>query len=305
MKKYDILLYYKYTAIRNPDKFAAEQRILCEKLGLTGRVIIAHEGVNGTVEGTKAHVRAYVKAMSAKRGFANVHWKISSGTGSAFPKLSVKVRPEIVTLGLPKDQDVDPRTMTGKHIDPKVLHDWLRSGTDLHIVDMRNDYEHKVGHFEGSILPPMKNFRDLKDVLPKLANLKDKKVVTVCTGGVRCEKASGYLVQQGFKDVYQLDGGIVSYMKKYPGKDFLGSLYVFDQRVTMAYEPKKGKRTVIGLCEKCNAATETYADCGRSECRTQFICCDGCIAADRAYCSGACKQAVAKDPRKRSLSVVK
>lgn len=305
MKKHDILLYYKYTSIKNPKKFAEEQRLLCEKLKLTGRIIVAEEGVNGTVEGTKVNVKKYVKTMSVKRGFTNVHWKISDGIGNAFPKLSIKIRPEIVTLGLSKKEDVDPRKITGKHLDPEILHKWLRKDEKLHIIDMRNTYEHKVGHFAGSVLPPMKNFRDLKEVLPTLKSLKNKKVVTVCTGGVRCEKASGYLIKNGFKDVYQLNGGIVSYMKKFPGEDFLGALYVFDQRVTMAYEPKKGERPIIGKCEKCGTKTENYADCGRSDCRTQFICCQDCIDSDKAYCSLACKNTVAQDKRKPSSSVVK
>lgn len=302
---HDILLYYKYTSIRNPQKFALEHTELCQKLGLRGRVIIAHEGVNATLEGTSTCIKKYIKALSLKRGFSNVHWKVSEGTGDAFPRLSIKVRPEIVTLGLQKNKDVDPRKMTGKHIKPKTLYTWLRKGKDIHIIDMRNEYEHKVGHFTGSVLPPMQNFRDLPKVLPTFKNLKNKKVVTVCTGGIRCEKASGYLVQQGFKDVSQLDGGIVSYMKKYPGKDFLGSLYVFDKRVTMAYDPKKESRSIIGVCEKCGVTTESYADCTNSRCRHQMVCCVNCISQDKAFCSDACRDIVKKNPQVRSQSVLK
>lgn len=302
---YDILLYYKYTSIRNPQKWALEHTELCQKLGLKGRVIIAEEGVNATLEGLSKNIKKYIKTMSGKRGFSNVHWKVSDGTGEAFPRLSIKVRPEIVTLGLPKKKDVDPRKVTGKHIEPETLHAWLREGKDIHIVDMRNTYEHKVGHFAGSVLPPMQNFRDLPKVLPTLKHLKNKKVVTVCTGGIRCEKASGYLVKEGFKDVSQLYGGIVSYMKKYPGKDFLGSLYVFDKRVTMAYDSKKQTRPVIGVCEKCGVATESYADCTNSRCRHQMLCCLDCVSLDKAFCSNACREIVEKNPHVRSQSVVK
>ncbi len=305
MKKYTILLFYKYTTIKNPEKFRDEQRALCEKLGLTGRIIVATEGINATLEGTTSNVKKYIKVLSQKRCFSNIHWKESTGTGDAFPKLSVKARPEIVTLGLPKKKDVDPRKMTGKHLDPEKLHEWIRSGKKIHIVDMRNDYEHKVGHFKDSILPPMQNFRDLPKVLPTLKPLKNEKVVTVCTGGIRCEKASGYLVQQGFKDVYQLNGGIVSYMKKYPGKDFLGSLYVFDKRVTMAYAPKKGERPVIGKCERCGVSSEQYADCTNALCHRQFICCTDCISKDGAYCSTECINVVKDNSTLRSQSVLK
>lgn len=299
--RYEILLYYKYAAIRSPEKFAAEQRELCERLGLKGRIIVAREGINGTVEGLAKDTKKYRAFLSAKRGFADIHWKVSEGAGSAFPRLSVKVRPEIVSLSLEKpepgkkrDADVDPRKMTGVHLKPAELKKWFDKGEKFTIIDMRNDYEHKVGAFEGSVLPPMKNFRDLPKVMPQLKRFAHDKVLTVCTGGVRCEKASGYLVKKGFKDVYQLDGGIVSFMEKYPDQHFKGALYVFDGRTTMAFDPKKGKRTVIGTCEFCSAKTERYADCTNQACKSQMLCCEACLAADKAYCSASCRKAVKK-----------
>ncbi|PJE74051.1 MAG: hypothetical protein COV01_03045 [Candidatus Taylorbacteria bacterium CG10_big_fil_rev_8_21_14_0_10_41_48] len=288
--KYEILLYYKYTNIRNPEKCMFEQRALCEKLGLKGRIIVAHEGINGTLEGTVKSTRAYIRAMKKQRGFSNIHWKKSEGNGDAFPKLSVKVRSEIVSLHLGKKSDIDPKKITGIHLSPQTLRSWYEKGEKFTIIDMRNDYEHKVGAFAGSVCPPMKNFRDLPKVLPELKRFKNKKVLTVCTGGVRCEKASGYLVKKGFKDVYQLDGGIVSYMEKYPGDDFKGSLYVFDGRVTMAFDPKTGKREIIGKCEKCKTFTENYEDCGNSFCHKQMLVCDTCVAktGGKAFCSKRC-----------------
>jgi UPF0176 protein len=302
--KYEILLYYKYAAIRNPEKFAQEQREFCEKRGLTGRIIVAKEGINGTIEGLVKDTRAYRKLLNAKKGFSNIHWKVSTGNGKAFPKLSVKVRPEIVSLSLRKikHSDVDPRKTTGKHLPPTELKKWFDKGEKFTIIDMRNDYEHKVGAFEGSVLPPLTNFRDLPKVMPKLKKHANEKVLTVCTGGVRCEKASGFLIKKGFKDVYQLDGGIVSYMEKYPGKHFKGALYVFDGRVTMAFP---GKREVIGTCDKCGTKTENYADCTNQDCRSQMLCCKACIKADKAYCGKKCKEIVRKNPNARSRSVVK
>src|SRR5690606_14861554 len=157
------------------------------------------------------------------------------GTGEAFPKLSVKLRKEIVSGHL-EDEDVKPWEMTGKYVSADLLHQWIEEGEDFTIVDMRNNYEYKVGHFENSINPEMDNFRDLKKVLKKIEPFKNKKVVTVCTGGVRCEKASGYLIKKGFEDVYQLENGIVTYMEKYPNKAFKGKLYVFDKRVVMDFD---------------------------------------------------------------------
>ncbi len=301
---HEILLYYKYASIRNPEKFAAEQRAFCEKRGLKGRIIVAKEGINGTVEGLIKDTKAYRKFLNSKKGFAKIHWKVSLGEGKAFPRLSVKVRPEIVSLSLvkAKDTDVDPRKTTGVHLKPEKLRQWFEKGEKFTIIDMRNDYEHKVGAFEGSILPPLKNFRDLPKALPKLKKFANDKVLTVCTGGVRCEKASGYLIKKGFKNVYQLDGGIVSYMEKYPGDHFKGSLYVFDGRVTMAFP---GKREIIGKCEKCGEKTENYADCTNQDCRTQLLCCMNCIRADKAFCSDKCEKMISKNPKARSRSVIK
>lgn len=282
---YEILLYYKYASIKNPSTFAEEQRDFCARHNLRGRIIVAREGINGTLEGLVKDTRAYRRFLSAKKGFKTIHWKISQGTrnGTAFPRLSVRVRPEIVSLSLKKSKstDVDPRKVTGIHLAPEELKKWFDGGEQFTIIDMRNDYEHKVGAFEGSVLPPLKNFRDLPRVLPALKKHAKDKVLTVCTGGVRCEKASGYLIKKGFKDVYQLDGGIVSFMERYPGEHFKGALYVFDGRVTMAFDPvKEGlRREVIGTCEKCGVKTEEYIDEDRSDGRYQMLCCASCAKA--------------------------
>src|SRR3989344_1852219 len=237
-EQYQIILFYKYVRLADPEAVAEGQKEICEKLDLTGRYIIAAEGINATFEGTKENIKEYVKELEKDKRFCNIHFKYSIGTGHAFPKLSVKVRKEIVSLNL-GTCDIDPNQITGTHLKPEELHEWLAPSKvegikkkEFYIVDMRNAYEHKVGHFEGSILPLIENFRDLPKVVEQIKHLKNKTVLTVCTGGVRCEKASGFLVTQGFNDVYQLSGGIVSYMEKYPNEDFQGKLYVFDKRVT-------------------------------------------------------------------------
>jgi len=290
--KYEILLYYKYATIKKPESFALEHKEICAKLGLKGRVIVSKEGINGTLEGLVSNTRKYRRFLESKKGFKNIHWKLSKGTGSAFSRLSVKVRDEIVSLSLPKRSDVDPRKVTGAHLSPKDLKKWFDKGEKFTIIDMRNKYEHKVGAFEGSVLPPLDNFRDLPKVLPTLKKFKNGKVLTVCTGGVRCEKASGYLIKKGFKDVYQLDGGIVSFMEKYPGKHFKGALYVFDVRMTMAFDPKTGKREIIGSCEFCGDKTERYSDCTNQACKSQMLCCESCAGKDKAYCSRVCFERV-------------
>ncbi len=270
-----VVLFYKYTFIENPEELAAGQKELCQKLGLKGRVIIATEGINGTLEGKDADVKKYCQALKKDSRFSDADFKLSEGTGDAFPKLSVRVRDEIVSGHL-GSMNVNPLEVSGKYITAEQLHEWIQSKKEFYIVDMRNDYEQEVGHFEGSILPGLTNFRDLPKVLGKLKSLKDKTIVTVCTGGVRCEKASGFLVKNGFAYVYQLYGGIVTYMEKYPNEDFAGALYVFDQRIVMGFNMDDPKRKIIGKCAKCKKPSERYVNCKDPDCNRHFICCEEC-----------------------------
>ena len=300
---YKILLFYKYTHIEHPNQFRDEHFDLCQGLGMKGRFIVAHEGINGTLEGTEEACNEYMQIMEnmeigRKKVFANIHWKVSEGTtdGTAFPRLSVKTRKEIVSLHLGTEKDIDPNEITGTHLKPADLRKWYEEGKEFHIVDMRNDYELKVGKFEGTVFPDLNNFRDLKKNIKKLEEIKGKTVLTVCTGGVRCEKASGLLVREGFENVYQLDGGIVSYMEQFPGQDFKGSLYVFDKRNTMHFEDPD-KHEVIGKCKKCKTKSEQYVNCANLMCHEHFICCDDCLQEKKvdnpysglAYCNLWCK----------------
>ncbi|MCA9308335.1 MAG: rhodanese-related sulfurtransferase [Patescibacteria group bacterium] len=284
---YKILLFYKYVTIDDPEAFRDKHKELCSSLNLKGRIIVAKEGINGTVEGTENDTTQYMHIMSADPRFANMHFKISEGTGNAFPKLSIKARDEIVALKL-GDEDFDPNTTTGKYISAEEFHKLINSNEEFYIIDMRNDYEHDVGHFEGSILPKMRTFRELPQCLPEIEHLKNKKVVTVCTGGIRCEKASGYLVLKGFKDVSQLYGGIVTYMETYPNQDFLGQLYVFDGRVVMGFNTDSQEHTTIGRCEHCRVHTNNYINCTNDECHKHYICCEQCLGENESIPCASC-----------------
>lgn len=270
-----VLLFYRYVHIAEPEKLCAEQRAVCKELGLTGRIIIAHEGINATVEGAASATKEYVRRLDLNPLLRGIPMKESVGTGAAFPKLSVKVRPELVAghLGV---CDIDPNVVTGVHLAPEALHQWFAEGKEFYIVDMRNMYEHSVGKFDGSICPPLENFRDLPKIIKTIKHLKDKTVLTVCTGGIRCEKASGYLISQGFTDVYQLNGGIVSYMEKYPNEHFVGKLYVFDRRVLMGFYTDDPTHQTIGVCLACGAKTEHFVNCSRDWCGKHFLFCDTC-----------------------------
>ena len=293
MQEFQILLYYKYVPLEDPQTVMTAQRAFCEALDMKGRIIIAKEGINGTIEGTKENTEKYIKWMSTQKPFRNIHWKKSVGTGDCFPRLSVKVRNEIVSLHL-HEQDIDPNEITGTHLNPVELHKWYQEGKEFYIVDMRNDYELKVGKFENTIFPGLKNFRDLKENLSQIEHLKDKPVLTVCTGGVRCEKASGFLKKEGFTDVYQLDGGMVTYMEKFPEQNFKGSLYVFDKRKTINFA-KPGEHQIIGRCVKCDGPSERYVNCAYPNCHDHMIVCENCDPNENTtYCSDACKEMHAK-----------
>jgi UPF0176 protein len=298
-----IILYYKYVHIADPKKLANEQTLLCKKLGLKGRILIAQEGINGTVEGPAEAIDQYCQEFQNLDLFKDVKIKISESDGKSFPKLSVKVRNEIVSSHLgPKD--LDPTRITGKYITAEELHSWIHSDKEFYIVDMRNDYEQKAGHFEGSIFSGMKHFRDLDKVVTKLKHLQNKTIVTVCTGGVRCEKASGYLLQNGFNDVYQLKDGIVTYMEKFPNEDFLGKLYVFDGRVLMGFNTQDPKHKVIARCDKCKGISENYINCAYDICHNHFICCEACLdKSGEGFCGMKCRVSKFFQNYKRKLSI--
>lgn len=284
-----VILYYKYAAVADPKGLLERQRALCERLGLKGRILVAEEGINGTLEGDTEKIEEYITETKKEPGFSDIHWKRSPGDGNTFPKLVIKVRKDIVSNAI-ENWGVDPRQKTATHLSPKELHEWFLRGEKFEIIDMRNDYEHASGHFHGSILPAMKRFRDLPALLGEWTGLKKKKVLTVCTGGVRCEKASALLLKHGFEDVYQLDGGIVSYMEQFPNEHFDGSLYVFDNRKTVGFETESEKHQVIGKCLQCKTATNRYVNCSNQTCHGHFISCDTCTPLDRTRaCSFGCK----------------
>ena len=282
MTNFQILLYYYYGELPDAEALTLQQKELCTALGLKGRILIGEEGINGTLEGETEATEQYIRVLTADSRFAGIQFKRSMGTGTAFAKLSVKYRREIVGAAL-GDDDFNPATFTAPYLSAEQLHEWIHSGKEFYIVDMRNAYEHESGHFDGSILPPMRHFRELPSLLPMLEHLKDKTVVTVCTGGVRCEKASGLLLKKDFREVYQLYGGIVTYMERYPNEDFRGKLYVFDGRITMGFETDSPAHVIVGRCKHCGVPSEHYVNDDGDPARPHFICCEDCAALRPLY----------------------
>lgn len=299
-QNFQVLLYYKYVSLEDPEKVRDEQKELCGSLNLKGRIIIAQEGINGTVEGTVKDTEAYIAEMEKSEFFSGINFKKSSSDGLSFPKLSVKYRPEVVTS---KVEGLEVKKVTGKYLTADELHSWYEEGKEFYIVDMRNDFEYASGYFEGFVGSGMKNFFDLQKVLPTLSHLKNKTVVTVCTGGIRCEKASGFLLLNGFEDVYQLKDGIVTYMEKYPNEHFKGKLYVFDKRLTIGFNTDDPKHVVVGKCDFCKKSSESYVNCEYDVCHRHFICCDDCLDQETglAFCNATCEKNYLKTMQQRAV----
>lgn len=209
--KYQVLLYYKYTTIEDPEAFAKEHLAFCKSLNLKGRILVATEGINGTLSGTVEETEKYMEAMQADERFKDTFFKIDPAEEMAFRKMFVRPRSELVALNL--EEDVDPLETTGKYLEPAEFKEALLD-EDTVVIDARNDYEYDLGHFRGAVRPDIRSFRELPQwIRENKEQFMDKKIVTYCTGGIRCEKFSGWLLKEGFEDVAQLHGGIANYGK--------------------------------------------------------------------------------------------
>ncbi len=271
-KDHIVILFYKFTHIADPKALADAHLQKAQELGLLGRMLVAEEGVNGTFEGSRESIDAYKDFVWSDSQFAGLTIKESAGNGKAFPRLSIKVRDEVVTLGAGA---FDPSIETATELPAEELQKWYETGEDFVVLDLRNDYEIASGKFERTIDPGLSNFRDLPEKLNAIKNLKDKKVVAVCTGGVRCEKATCLLRREGFSNIYQLKDGIHTYMQKFPGEHFKGTLFVFDNRLTTDVTPSENK-IVIGQCAFCSASTENYCSDDSVRPSRKLLCCDQC-----------------------------
>ena len=274
---YIVLLFYKFIDLADPQAFADAHRVKATELGLKGRLLVGEEGINGTLEGTRVATDAYKAFMKEDPRFSDMKIKESVGTGKSFPKLKIKVRDEIVTLGAGR---FDVAKETATELSPRELEEWYENDKDFVVLDLRNDFEIKSGKFDRTIDPELVHFRDLPQKLESMKDLKNKKVVTVCTGGIRCEKATCLLKREGFTDVYQLKDGIHTYMEQYPGKHFKGTLFVFDDRMTTDVVPTPTKE-VIGTCFFCSTQTENYCSDDSVRPSRKILVCSSCYEVEK------------------------
>ncbi len=279
-----VILYYKFVPVPDPAMTVRWQKELCNRLGLKGRIVVSRHGINGTLGGNIENLREYKREMNRSIIFKGIVYKWSDGTGDDFPRLSIKERPELVAFGRPDEIQVTESGVAngGKHLKPAQVNKLVQEREDVVFFDGRNAYEAAVGKFKKAIVPDTETTHDfVKEIESgKYDDIKDKPVVTYCTGGVRCEILSVLMKNRGFKEVYQIDGGIVKYGEKY-GDDGLwdGSLYIFDKRMNHRFSDTSKD---IGHCTRCNEATSNYENCANVACNKLVLLCDACK--DISFC---------------------
>lgn len=293
MNKYKVLLFYKYVDVNNPERLVEEHLNWCLQNDIRGRVFFAKEGVNGTVSGISENIERYKRHLTSYLEFSDIWFKEDDAEAHAFKKMHVRLKKEIVHGDL---EDVKLEH-GGKKLSPEELLKFYQEGKEFVIVDARNWYESMIGKFKNAITPPLKNFREWKKYVDEeLIKYKDKPVITYCTGGIRCEKASAYLVEKGFKEVYQINGGIFNFIKKYPDTYWEGGMFVFDER-RVVLPNSKPELKHIAKCHFCGEPTSYYINCHNVDCDKIIVCCHDCKVKNDYCCSEECR----RSPNKRKV----
>lgn len=281
-----LTLFYKYVHIQYPKQILKWQTKLCQELGLKGRIILAHEGINATLAGADEAIDAYILHMQSHELFGNIDFKNSEGDAHYFPRLRIVIKDEIVHLG------IDPEKLTvaqgGRHLTPAQAHDLIASTPDnLVILDTRNNYESRIGTFANAVVPDIRNFREFPDYIENnLEQFKDKKVLMFCTGGVRCERATAVLNVKGVaQEIYQIEGGIQRYTEQFPDGYFRGKNYVFDGRVGVRIN-----NDILSTCDLCPAQCDDYNNCLNASCNKHHISCADCRVIYNNTCSKQCME---------------
>jgi UPF0176 protein len=275
-----VILYYGFAPVADAQAVKMWQKVLCESLNLKGRILISKHGINGTLGGEMEDLKKYIKATKEYQGFGSIDFKWSEGTGNDFPRLSVKVRPELVAFGTPDEIHVSTEGITngGVHLSPWQVNDLVeKKGDEVVFFDGRNAYEAKIGKFKNAIVPDVETTHDFVAEIEsgKYDHLKDKPIVTYCTGGIRCEILSAVMKNRGFEEVYQIKGGIVRYGEKYKNDGLWeGSLYTFDNRKVIEFDENVEP---IGNCDSCGAKTQHFVNCDNANCHKEVLLCENCV----------------------------
>jgi len=281
------LSFYRYVRLADVDPLRHALYQEWEALGVLGRIYVSQEGINAQVSLPTANLARFRAALDAHAAFANVPWKIAvEDDGKSFLKLIIKVKKKIVADGLADDAfDV---TNVGVHLDAKTFNKKMEEGAV--VIDMRNNYECLIGHFEGAYLPKADNFRGaIDEVVEAFKGKKDAEVLMYCTGGIRCEKASAYLKHEGFTNVAQLHGGIIDYARQLKAEGlkskYLGQNFVFDERLA-----ERITDDVVSTCMQCGTKSDRIGNCHEATCNMLLVQCEACAAKYADCCSPSCRE---------------
>ncbi len=288
-EEYTTISFYKYHHIDNPTSFRDELYSNWVQMGVLGRIYIAHEGINAQLALPTKNLSNFNQYLDSFSVYKGIRRNYAIENGKSFFKLKILVRDKIVADGI-HDPSFDPGNC-GIHLDAKGWNE-LMANPDTTIVDFRNHYESEVGNFTNAILPDVDTFREqLPKVAEALMNKKDKPILMYCTGGIRCEKASAYLKHHGYKDVYQLEGGIIKYAQDCKEKGitpkFIGKNFVFDERLG-----ERITEDIIAKCHQCGNPADTHINCVNEACHLLFIQCDACADKFEKCCSDKCKEVI-------------
>lgn len=284
MNKYKVISFYKYVDVDDPESLAKEHLAWCVENGIKGKVYLAKEGINGSVFGDEGTTDKYKEQLKSYKIFSDIWFKETLTDEIAFAKMHVRVKAEIVNSGLMNTKLEN----TAPILTPEQLLKFYEENKDFIIVDARNWYESKIGKFKNAITPEITHFREWPAVVESLKEYKDKTIVTYCTGGIRCEKASAYMREQGFKNVYQIDGGILNFVLKYPDTYWEGGMFVFDDR--RVFEPNtKEELKYTSNCHFCGKPTSYHINCHNLDCDKIIVCCHECKVENEYCCSDECR----------------
>jgi len=298
MEKLYVLLFYKFVKIENPEKFKEEHLKSCNNLGVLGRIIVAEEGINGSVSGTKEQIENYKIILASEEIFSGIVFKEEEILNHPFTKMQIKIKDEIVNFGVSVNLE-----QNGEYLDSEKFYELYKKSPEAFIIlDTRNDYEYKIGKFKNAIHLNIKTFRQFPEALKKIENLKDKKIITYCTGGIRCEKASAYMKEKGFKNVYQLKDGILNFGKRFPDTFWEGKCFVFDKRMVTSINSPESEDDIITNCENCGDVCDLYKNCRNPECDRFVIICLKCQEKLIGCCSVECKNELQKLFIKKALT---
>jgi UPF0176 protein len=276
-----VILYYAFTPIADPTALMLWQKNLCETLNIKGRIIISEQGINGTLGGKMSDLKKYVKATKDYPGFNKIDFKWSAGSGNDFPKLKIKIKDELVLFGKTDEIKVGEKGIIGGgiHLRPEEVDKLVAERSeDVVFFDGRNSFEAKIGRFKDAVIANTSTTRDFIAELDsgKFDHLKNKAVITYCTGGIRCEILSVLMKNRGFQEVYQIKGGIVRYGNKYGDTShWEGSLFTFDDRLTIDFS---NDVKMLGTCKRCEAKTKSFRNCLNDDCHQLVLLCDDCYA---------------------------